>query len=161
MPRLRLCHRSPWFVYADPLVFTSYKCRSRGSNVHFSPARQKCRPPTPSWTGPVLHPDPRQAPTSAVSSRRRKSATTSSHITATSTNSGLALSSRSASDVTIARSGLSRCTAFALTSALMVGRSIRGIRCIGRGEAGPAETQLGPSTGRQPREGSASAALSS
>jgi hypothetical protein len=44
---------------------------------------------------------------SAASSRRRQSAITSSRIAATSTNSGSALSSRSASHVTTARSGLS------------------------------------------------------
>jgi hypothetical protein len=42
-----------------------------------------------------------------LSASRRQSAITSSHIAATSTNSGLALSSRSASHVTIARSGSS------------------------------------------------------
>ena len=98
---------------------------------------------------------------SAVSSRRRKFAITSSRITATSTNSGLALSSRSASAATTPPSGWSSCTASTPISAWMGGRSIRGIRCIGRGEAGPAETQLGPSTEAASRAGGSASAPSS
>ena len=78
-----------------------------------------------------LREHPLRSVSSAVSSRRRKSATTSSHITVTSTSSGSALSSRSASDVTTVRSGSWRGGVSVPISALMGGLWTRRSTVVG------------------------------
>ena len=94
----------------------------------------------------------------AASSSRRQSAITSSHIAATSTNSGLARFRACASTATTVPSGTSRRAVSAPMLASMDGPWTRAIRSIGRGEAGrtiwlqpkPRDSVDGPSRRRPP-----------